>query len=135
MSVLVKVSLFCVKHWSCKHCFKHEWTLVFISFCIFLSPSFKSQITLASLPLAIIRSTKVLYMSSSFWLLGVESCDLSQAEKERTTYLQSWANPQNDNYFHSKFWVKIVVSLCICSAVLFLSAWEKSHDSTPNSQK
>ena len=27
---------------------------------------------------------KVLYMSSSFWLLGVESRDFSQAEKERT---------------------------------------------------
>ena len=26
----------------------------------------------------------VLYMSSSFWLLGVESRDFSQAEKERT---------------------------------------------------
>ena len=28
--------------------------------------------------------TLVLYMSSSFWLLQVESCDFSQAEKERT---------------------------------------------------
>ena len=28
----------------------------------------------------------VLYMSSSFWLLGVESRDVSQAEKERTAY-------------------------------------------------
>ena len=28
--------------------------------------------------------TMVLYMSSSFWLLGVESRDFSQAEKERT---------------------------------------------------
>ena len=28
--------------------------------------------------------TKVLCMSSSFWLLGVESRDFSQAEKERT---------------------------------------------------
>ena len=27
---------------------------------------------------------KVLYMSSSFWLLGVESRDFSHAEKERT---------------------------------------------------
>ena len=26
------------------------------------------------------------YMSSSFWLLGVESCDFSHAEKERTAY-------------------------------------------------
>ena len=28
--------------------------------------------------------TEVLYMFSSFWLLGVESHDFSQAEKERT---------------------------------------------------
>ena len=28
--------------------------------------------------------TKVLYMSSSFWLLGVESRDFSHAEKEST---------------------------------------------------
>jgi hypothetical protein len=28
--------------------------------------------------------TKVLYMSSSFWLLGVESRNFSHAEKERT---------------------------------------------------
>ena len=27
---------------------------------------------------------KMLYMSSSFWLLGVESHDFSHAEKERT---------------------------------------------------
>ena len=30
------------------------------------------------------RASKVLYMCSSFWLLGVESCDFSHAEKERT---------------------------------------------------
>ena len=28
--------------------------------------------------------TEVLYMCSSFWLLGVESLDFSHAEKERT---------------------------------------------------
>ena len=28
--------------------------------------------------------SQVLYMSSSFWLLGVESRDFSHAEKERT---------------------------------------------------
>ena len=36
------------------------------------------------------------------------------------------------------FWVKIVVILWICpalQAVLFLSAWEKSRDTTPNIQK
>ena len=31
-----------------------------------------------------LQTSKVLYMSSSFWLLGVESCDFSHAEKERT---------------------------------------------------
>ena len=31
-------------------------------------------------------SSLVLYMSSSFWLLQVESHDLSQAEKKRTTW-------------------------------------------------
>ena len=30
------------------------------------------------------RGILVLYISSSFWLLGVESCDFSHAEKERT---------------------------------------------------
>ena len=30
--------------------------------------------------------TTVLYMFSSFWLLGVESRDFSHAEKERTAY-------------------------------------------------
>ena len=30
------------------------------------------------------KLSKVLYMSSSFWLLGVESHDFSQAEHERT---------------------------------------------------
>ena len=43
---------------------------------------------------------------------------------------------KNDNL--GPFWVKIVVILWICSplqAVSFSSAWEKSRDSTPNSQK
>ena len=44
----------------------------------------------------------VLYMSSSFWLFGVESRVFSHAEKEKNC-LQSWANSQNDNYFHSKW--------------------------------
>ena len=34
--------------------------------------------------MAISRVTKVVDMSSSFWLLRVESRDFSQAEKERT---------------------------------------------------
>ena len=41
--------------------------------------------------------------SSCVWLLGVESRDFSQAEKERTAY------SQNDNNFHSK-WSEVVVN-------------------------
>ena len=81
-------------------------------------------------------------MSSSFWLLGVESHDFFQAEKERTAckaeqiHKMTTISTQNDNL--GPFWVKIVVSLWICSAlqaVLSISAREKSRDSTPNSQK
>ena len=84
----------------------------------------------------------VLYMSSSFWLLVVESRDFSHAEKERTAskaeqiHKMTIIFTQNDNL--GPFWVKIVVILWICSAlqaVLSLSAWEKSRDSTPNSKK
>ena len=32
----------------------------------------------------IFLKTKALYICSSFWLFGVELCDFSQAEKERT---------------------------------------------------
>ena len=34
--------------------------------------------------LGVLPKLQVLYMSSSLWLLGVESRDFSQAEKERT---------------------------------------------------
>ena len=47
------------------------------------------------------ESNWVLYISSSFWLLGVESRDFFSCW-ERKNCLQSWANLQNDNYFHSK---------------------------------
>ena len=85
---------------------------------------------------------KVLYMSSSFWLLGVESRDFSQAEKERTAckagqiHKMAAIFTQNDNL--GPFWVKIDVILWIYSAlqaVFSFSAWEKSRDSTPKSQK
>ena len=54
---------------------------------------------------------------------------------------QRWANSQNDNYFHSKrskvvIFVKIVVNLWMCSTlitVIFISAWDKSQDSSANS--
>ena len=88
------------------------------------------------------KNTWVLYMCSSFWLLGVESHDFFQAEKERTAckakqiHKMTIICSQNDNL--GLFWVKTVVILWICStlqAVLSFSAWEKLRDSTPNSQK
>ena len=48
-------------------------------------------------------TTWVLYMSSSFWLLGVESRDFSQTEKERTackaeqSHKMTTIFPQNGN--------------------------------------
>ena len=48
----------------------------------------------------------VLYMSSSFWLLGVESRDFSQAEKAGTAskaeqiHKMTTIFTQNDNYVH-----------------------------------
>ena len=73
----------------------------------------------------------VLYMSFSFCLLGVEWFFSSW---ERKNCLQSWANSQNDHYFHPNnnlgpFWVKVIDILWICSAllvVLSFSSWEKS---------
>ena len=85
---------------------------------------------------------KVLYMSSSFWMLGVESSDFSHAEKERTAfkaeqiYKMITIFNQKDNL--GSFLGKIVVILWICAAlqaVLSFSVWEKSCDPTPNSQK
>ena len=49
---------------------------------------------------------KVVYMSSSFWLLAVESRDLSQAEKEITAFKAEQINKmttiftQNNNFDH-----------------------------------
>ena len=68
-------------------------------------------------------------MSSSFWLLGVESRDFSHAEKERTAckahqiHKMTTTLPQNDSL--GPFWVKIVVILSICLAlhvILYFSA-------------
>ena len=82
-------------------------------------------------------------MHSSFGLLGVESHDFSHAEKERKNCLQSWANSQNDNYFHSNRQSRTILSENSCHFVNLLSfssssfflSLRKSHDSTPNSQK
>ena len=84
----------------------------------------------------------MLYMSSSFWLLRVESHDFSRAEKKSTAckaeqiHKMTIIFTQNGHKF--SFSVKIVVKLRICSAlqaVLSFSAQEKSRDSTQNSQK
>ena len=45
---------------------------------------------------------KALYMSSSLWLLGVESHDFFSCW-EKKKCLQSWSNSQNGNYLHSKW--------------------------------
>ena len=81
-------------------------------------------------------------MSSSFWLLRVESRGFPQAKKERSTckaeqiHKMTTIFAQKDNL--GPFSMKIVVILWICTAlqaVLSFSAWEKSCDSTHNSQK
>ena len=82
-------------------------------------------------------------MSSSFWLLGVESRDFSQAEKDQTAckaeqiHKTTTIFTQNDNLNSTILSEKIAI-LWICSAlqeVLSFSAWEKSRASSPNSQK
>ena len=64
-------------------------------------------------------------------MLGAESRDFSQAEKERTAckakqiHKMTTIFTQNDNL--GQFWVKAAVILWICSslqAVLSFSAWE-----------
>ena len=60
-------------------------------------------------------AANVLYMSFSFWLLGVESHDFSHAEKERTAckdeqiHKMTTIFTRNDNL--GSFSVKIVVIL------------------------
>ena len=83
----------------------------------------------------------VLYMASSFWLLGVESRDFSHDEKKRTACKDEQIHKMTTFFTQNcprlSFWVKIVVILLIClalQAVLSFSTWEKSRDSTPNSQ-
>ena len=81
-------------------------------------------------------------MSSSFWLLQVESRNFSQAKKERTACKAEQIDKMTtiliQNGPRLSFWVKMVVILWICSAlqaVLSFSAREKSGDSTQNSLK
>ena len=58
---------------------------------------------------------KVLYISSTFWLLlFFSSCD-------RKNCLQSWANSQNDNYFHLKRQPRNILSENSCHFVNLLS--------------
>ena len=84
------------------------------------------------------RNNKVPYMTSSFWLLGVESRDFSHVEKELLGKLSKFKRWQLSLLkMVLAFWVKKVVILWICpalQAVLSFSAWEKSRDSTPNSK-
>ena len=81
----------------------------------------------------------VLYMCSSFWLLGVESRDFSQAKKERTACKAGQIHKMTTIFTRTgpRLSEKIVI-LWICSAlqaVLAFLAWEKSRDSTLNSPK
>ena len=66
-------------------------------------------------------ATKTIYISSSFWLLGVESRVFSYAVKERTAFkaeqIHKMATNFTQNGPRSSFWVKIVVFLSICSAL------------------
>ena len=79
---------------------------------------------------------QVLYMSSSFWLLGGESLDFSHAEKERTAYKMATIFTKNGPRL--SVWVKNscqFINLLSLQAVLSLSTWEKSCEPTSNSQK
>ena len=51
---------------------------------MFEKVAFLLFVTVPPIHLYLIPPSWVLYMSSSFWLLGVESHDFSQAEKART---------------------------------------------------
>ena len=68
-------------------------------------------------------------MSSSFWLLGVELRDFSQAEKERTA-----CKPEQIHKMTTIFTQNDNLNCSGLQAVISFSAWEKSRDSTPNSQ-
>ena len=49
---------------------------------------------------------ELIHLGASLLHLAVGSCDLSRAEKT-TTVVTSWADSQNHNFFHAKwFWVK-----------------------------
>ena len=66
-------------------------------------------------------------MSSSYWLLGVESSDFSQAEKERTARKAEQIRKittvlaQNDNLFLSENSCHFVNLLSFASSSFFLS--------------
>ena len=101
----------------------------------------KTEYLIAQLRTGFLQKVFRLYMSSSFWLLGVESRDFSQAEKERTAckaeqiHKMTTIFTQNDNL--GPFWVKIVVILSVAqlvTTVIFFSTWDKSHVKWDNSQ-
>ena len=60
-------------------------------------------------------------MSSSFWLMRVESHDFSQAEKERTFCKTEQIHKMCDNYFHSKWSLVVFLSENGCYFVNLLS--------------
>jgi hypothetical protein len=68
-----------------------------------------------------VTEIKILYISSSFWLLRVQTRDFSLAEKKRTgckaeqIHKMTTILSQKDNL--GLFWVKIVVILWIYSAL------------------
>ena len=76
------------------------------------------------------------YMSSSFWLVEVDSRDFSHVEKERTArkaeQIHKLTTIFTQNGHRLSLWLKICSAL---QAVLSFSAWKKSRDSTHNSQK
>ena len=82
------------------------------------------------------HSTQVVYICASLLHLAVESEKKVTVVKPEQIHKMTIFLNQNGPGF--SFWVKIVVILWFCSAlqaVLSFSAWEKSCDSTPNSQK
>ena len=60
-------------------------------------------VPIARLMILFWRNTKVVYMSSSFWLLALGSRDLSQAKKEITACKAEQINKMITTYFQSKW--------------------------------
>ena len=76
-----------------------------------------------------LRYTKVVYMSSSFWLLALGSCDLSQVEKEITSFQAEQINKTTTIFTQNgRFdWKKLSLWIYSACKQLFLSQLEISH--------